>query len=699
MAAVNVFPTIYQPLRRDVQQIRLVTVGELRDGSGEIHCRLETVDLATAPPYFALSYVWGDPAIAAGIQLNGIPMQITTNLYSALRRLSSQAITRPVWIDAICINQCSVGEKNYQVPLMGKIYAQSQGVMIWLGEEDEDSDLGMDLFRRWGDGVSKAQATCRRELLSEPLGTVLRFIEDAFDERALIAANALLNRDYWRRVWIIQEVVLAPTRTVICGGKSVEFKSIYHAHNFWKDIPHLNNSNVIGCDTMFSTSEISSRSGIYNIQDLVLEKVASEKCGQLYRPNIFRLLECTWNSCCLDPRDRMYALLGFFDEDGLPMQPDYGLCFGETCLAFTTGLLQRPELLDIISLAGIGYNPKPDRRYPSWVPPYGKEPDNSANPHVGLLPPARWSFRATRGISLNCTLPSRMLLQVRSVICDEITDICNPKTIDSWHGDGDNPTFEWIWDWLSLASKIPNATKRFGMPWRQLFFRTLVVDHLGPSNPSFTNQERKEDFLREQETLLHRAEGFMTFMRWLAIEKVTCKMVKTADNIVDSEILLKCDATSLSGVQRLLQESHFDNETIYWLRNSSVTQDTNLRQRLLDSFCGPAGSTTRLELLSARYGCASVPADLHIFLVALRVTSYSYSFFTTRSGYMGLGPPYARKGDQICVVLGCSVPLVIRKDSENFLLVGDSYVYGIMQGEVMDAVQSGGLHVECLTFE
>jgi len=58
-----------------------------------------------------------------------------------------QATTRTLWIDATCINQSSVEEKYYHLPVMGKIYSQAQGVMIWLGEEDGDGHLGMDILR------------------------------------------------------------------------------------------------------------------------------------------------------------------------------------------------------------------------------------------------------------------------------------------------------------------------------------------------------------------------------------------------------------------------------------------------------------------------------------------------------------------------------------------------------------------------
>jgi hypothetical protein len=64
-------------------------------------------------------------------------------------------------------------------------------------------------------------------------------------------------------------------------------------------------------------------------------------------------------------------------------------------------------------------------------------------------------------------------------------------------------------------------------------------------------------------------------------------------------------------------------------------------------------------------------------------STQSKFLFVTRNGYIGLGCQDLKVGDQILVPLGCSVPLIVRKSGENFKIVGDSYVSGIMQGELM----------------
>lgn len=59
--------------------------------------------------------------------------------------------------------------------------------------------------------------------------------------------------------------------------------------------------------------------------------------------------------------------------------------------------------------------------------------------------------------------------------------------------------------------------------------------------------------------------------------------------------------------------------------------------------------------------------------------------FKTRDGYIGMGPADARVGDPITLCKGSKMPLILRKRSTTFELIGDCYVLGIMRGERWDA--------------
>jgi hypothetical protein len=69
----------------------------------------------------------------------------------------------------------------------------------------------------------------------------------------------------------------------------------------------------------------------------------------------------------------------------------------------------------------------------------------------------------------------------------------------------------------------------------------------------------------------------------------------------------------------------------------------------------------------------------------------NHAFFITSKGYIGMGPPHTKSGDQVWILYGGRVPFVLRKAPENsalsetqkFTLVGDAYVHGIMDGQMV----------------
>ena len=70
----------------------------------------------------------------------------------------------------------------------------------------------------------------------------------------------------------------------------------------------------------------------------------------------------------------------------------------------------------------------------------------------------------------------------------------------------------------------------------------------------------------------------------------------------------------------------------------------------------------------------------------------------TKRGYIGVALIEAKKGDRVCVLLGCNVPLVVRLEGEHYLVGGDTYIYGMMNGEVVQYARGGKLKYEDLMF-
>lgn len=67
----------------------------------------------------------------------------------------------------------------------------------------------------------------------------------------------------------------------------------------------------------------------------------------------------------------------------------------------------------------------------------------------------------------------------------------------------------------------------------------------------------------------------------------------------------------------------------------------------------------------------------------------------TDSGYFGLIPWYSEEGDLVCCLAGGSVPYVLRQsdDGDDFKLIGECYIHGVMQGEALRGAQLEDLEV------
>src|SRR5277367_3175798 len=109
----------HRPLVDPSNEIRLVTLHSALDDGYDIICTLQSVSLDNVGEFEALSYVWGTPGRKLSILLNNQELKVTQNLAHALRHLrpakSNKFETRTLWVDAICIDQQNIDERNQQV--------------------------------------------------------------------------------------------------------------------------------------------------------------------------------------------------------------------------------------------------------------------------------------------------------------------------------------------------------------------------------------------------------------------------------------------------------------------------------------------------------------------------------------------------------------------------------------------------------
>ena len=111
---------------------------------------MTTHEIDRAPAYEALSYTWG-PAIMHHIECEDASRKshhiaVSENLWLALQRLRHGTKERVLGIDALYINQTDKDEKSLQILLMRTIYYEAESVLVWLGEESQNSFVAFDLI-------------------------------------------------------------------------------------------------------------------------------------------------------------------------------------------------------------------------------------------------------------------------------------------------------------------------------------------------------------------------------------------------------------------------------------------------------------------------------------------------------------------------------------------------------------------------
>jgi hypothetical protein len=199
----------YERLKSPASSIRLLTLGPLRH-TDLIDCTLKSYDLDSCPPYVALSYEWGDVEPQVEVTINGVSSRIRHNLSLFLGVLQTKMKRKTLshdlclWIDAICIDQEDLSERNAQVTIMGQIYQKAASVFAWLGwPQGWDPILTFDFIER----APKA-------------------LDDKRDSEVLSMVLQMCGCRYWSRRWIVQEVLLAENVTIMCGENDLSWSAL-----------------------------------------------------------------------------------------------------------------------------------------------------------------------------------------------------------------------------------------------------------------------------------------------------------------------------------------------------------------------------------------------------------------------------------------------------------------------------------------
>jgi hypothetical protein len=296
------------------------------------------------PKYEALSYVWGIerspvPVMVKSQSLKRSFLNVTQNLATALVYLRHRTEPRVLWIDALCINQEDMEERSSQVARMAEIYRLAHRVVVWLGPESE------------GDGSAKALSTLRfisSQIEVDWARGEMRATDQAnpswanthvplpLDPNVLGPIFMLLNRPWFERVWVQQEIIVANDNAVlVCGHNSItrrQFtKAVYCLR--YKSGWFKGDHSLVLYDRLGLVYEM-----VLNMHTSKVKQYPDTLRGQA------RTLKCS------DPRDRVFAVMSTSNsrERGGNIEVDYSMTTEQVYRYFTIKQLLHTNRLDLL---------------------------------------------------------------------------------------------------------------------------------------------------------------------------------------------------------------------------------------------------------------------------------------------------------------------------------------------------------------
>jgi hypothetical protein len=356
----------YKPLT-EPDSIRLIVLKPSLDQYARVQCNLIHTTLSSDEighvfsHYTALSYVWGSERKVETIWIDERPLKITASLFSALCDLRDDLRSLFLWADGICINQIDDEEKGVQVQMMGQIYAKASSTIIYLGPElPEGRENGWILSTRKGRGG-----------------------RDSPDADGLIS---IIEKEWFTRVWVFQELVLSSNPWVQCGRDRVEWQTLYS----------------------------SLETDIYLDKDYAIVSEMQRAWADYHdtrkKITMLELLQARRGLGVSDPRDMVYAHVGFAaDGQHEDLVVDYSKSYIQVYTDFARYIAKKHGLAALLDLVGDGQSQLRLQNLPSPVPDWTTiSPTTSFLYQHGMTSekdtPVIWSLeRNTPAIIVRCS--------------------------------------------------------------------------------------------------------------------------------------------------------------------------------------------------------------------------------------------------------------------------------------------------------
>jgi len=555
-------------------------------------------NLITCPDWFmALSYCWGDSSTPFSLPTPDGTLTITASLRSAFQRVRLSECDRPIWADGICINQNDTSEKEQQILLMREVYTSAYAVIADIGHVTPTLETALDLIKtfflhavRSGLNIGGTPLTYQRTLqfLGLPDPPLPKGPVPADDDPAWAAVTEFLCRPYFRRVWIIQEFVLAAETTMLLGDVMMDwqaFSAMFETYNGW-------------CYPMQVLEVEEAQEGQRSIANLGMTR-RMWMARRYEAMTLHDLLERFASHRVSLARDRYFGLLALARDGGDEgFRPDYTASFEEVVRQVGWGIMKGERGREMLMVAGMSTAPE---RFPSWVADYREDA-------------SRFGYNWNLEKGWNATLD----LKFDVALDNEENDVIRLQGC--------------MVDVISAA-----------------------VQHWKEYCPATTD-----------------------FLQWIPSYLATCAALflesrEEEPYVAGGSALEACWRTSIGGIT---QGRETDYGPVF-----SVLHKTFLTSIPLQQAYEQVATDTEISVAELR-----ARAESFNQAAGIAAGTFQRSPALSQKGYYCLVPESCKIGDQLWLVKGCRLPLVLRASTERpgkHRLVGSGYMEGVMKGEAL----------------
>ncbi|KAL5366451.1 heterokaryon incompatibility protein-domain-containing protein [Aspergillus floccosus] len=660
--------------------------------------------------YMAMSYAWGDnKGLRSTIYVNGHQIEVGHNLEAGLRRFRAMEYFQKggkLWVDSLCINQDDPAEKAAQVQQMGRIYNQAGNIIVWLGESDDTSDLAISVLENLSkmqraeyieifDNADPVLATAWREIAQLRSKNALRrfirklarhgqiFVSELLEGEAI---STFLNRPYWRRLWVIQELANGrPGMPLVCGSRVTQWRYIRDAAIAYTEIltscqmgtsrGSLNDHIAFHIATIAKLEIRSHRKTLPEIDKrITLPFRSTPEPDQALQigSGLREALILASNAEAQEPRDRVYGMLHIPSLPDLGIEVDYSKSLVQIYKEFAEMCIRKGSPRDVLFLLdGRGMSPKTSDgtvdnalSFPSWVPDFGA----SRASRPGMIE-GDWYA------SNNSASFQRIIDVTYGLYLPDLTD-------DQLHMHG------FVADMIvGVGALNPLDSDLDSTPWPAGFRKGVVQP--GPVELD----KHMSDVLHSMINGYDSTDAHQSGETFMASRTPSVDWVLVAGSMVGgskgglshASLLNSFPAQEPAADSRDYRNWHFINSNAEFL-----IQGKPLKSYV--SFCDPPVDSDSDD--SDDSSEAPLDTEFSAARQAMTFRTRNRRLISVTSGRLGLAPAAAQPGDCILIIMNHGVPIVARPAQIRthrhrdipvvaWRIIGECFVDGMMEGEML----------------